>query len=94
MVETDLNRLNQVSSKVEDFADKRIAHHDKRIPKVLPKFNEVDACLDVLDELYVKYHLVFHADAMDSLMPTYQYDWKVIFEVPWLKPEEDLNELV
>ncbi len=85
MVSSDLRKLYRVASKVEDFVDKRIAHHDKRKPKILPKFDEVDACLDVLDKLYVKYHLAFNASSMNSLMPTYQYDWKEIFKVPWVR---------
>jgi len=89
MVTTDLEELNRVAAVVEDFADKRIAHYDTRQPKVLPRFEQVDLCLDALDKLYCKYHLVFHASFMNSLMPTYQYDWKQIFTVPWLKNEEE-----
>jgi hypothetical protein len=92
MVLSDLDELNRTASIVEDFADKRIAHHDKRQPKVLPRFEQVDACLDVLDKLYCKYHKVFHASAMSSLMPVYQYDWKQIFTVPWLKYKEEPEE--
>jgi len=84
MVASDLRELNSVASIVEDFADKRIAHHDKRKPKVLPRFDQVDQCLNTLDKMYCKYHLVFHAEYMRSLIPTYQYDWKSIFTVPWL----------
>jgi hypothetical protein len=86
MVLSDLKKLNLAGSVVEDFADKRIAHRDKRQPKVLPRFEQVDACLDTFDKVYCKYHGVFHASAMSSLMPVYQYDWKEIFTVPWLKP--------
>lgn len=89
MVRADLDELCRAASVVEDFADKRIAHHDKRQPKVLPRFEQVDSCLDALDKLYCKYHGVFHADAMSSLMPVYQYDWKQIFTVPWLKYEAE-----
>jgi len=85
IVNADLNELNWVASVIEDFTDKRIAHHDKREPKILPKFEEVDSCLGVLDKLYCKYHLAFHASFMNSLMPTYQYDWKQIFTIPWIK---------
>lgn len=92
MVSSDLRELNRTASKVEDFSDRRIAHHDTRRPKELPTFNEVDACLDVLDKLYVKYHLVFHASSMDSLMPTYQYDWQEIFEIPWLNRAAGVDE--
>jgi hypothetical protein len=89
MVASDLETLNLAASVVEDFADKRIAHHDKRQPKVLPRFEQVDQCLDTLDRMYCKYHGVFHASAMSSLMPVYQYDWKKIFTVPWLRYEEE-----
>ncbi len=86
MVLSDLKELNLAASVVEDFADKRIAHRDKRQPKVLPRFEQVDACLDTFDKVYCKYHGAFHATAMNTLMPVYQYDWKEIFTVPWLKP--------
>ncbi len=89
MVLSDLHELNLAASVVEDFADKRIAHHDKRQPNVLPRFEQVDQCLDILDRVYCKYHGAFHASAMSSLMPVYQYDWKKIFTVPWLKYEEE-----
>jgi hypothetical protein len=92
MVLSDLKELSRAASMVEDFADKRIAHHDKREPKVLPRFEQVDACLDALDKLYCKYHGVFYTLAMTSLMPIYQYDWKQIFTVPWLKYREETEE--
>ena len=83
-VEKDLNRLRDITKKCEDFADKRIAHRDKREPKDLPTYNEVDDCINLLDELYVKYLLMFEAKAMDTLLPTWQYDWKEIFRTPWI----------
>lgn len=89
MVKSDFTTLKSVSAKVEDFVDKRIAHHDKRRPKVLPKFHEVDTCIATLDTLYVKYHLIFHAASVDTLMPPYQYDWKEVFYEPWLVAEAE-----
>lgn len=83
-VDTDLTRLRDATKRCEDFADKRVAHRDKREPKELPTFNEVDACITLLDELYVRYFMLFHASHMDSLLPTRQYDWKAIFRVPWI----------
>ena len=94
MVQKDFTELKSVSAKVEEFVDKRIAHRDKRKPKVLPKFHEVDTCIVTLDKLYVKYHLIFHAASMDTLMPTYQYDWKEVFYEPWLVAEaKESNEI-
>ena len=85
IVRADLQRFRDATRRCEDFADKRIAHRDKRDPKILPTYNEVDACIDLLDELYVKYLLCFKANAMDTLLPTWQYDWKEIFSIPWIR---------
>ena len=84
MVAADLSRLREASAKCEDFADKRVAHRDRREPKSLPTYNEVDACIDLLDELFAKYQRVFHAKASETLLPTWQYDWKSIFRTPWI----------
>jgi len=83
MVTNDLIELKKAVNKCEEFSDKRIAHRDKKDPKKLPKFNDIDLCIDTLDKLYCKYHLIFHASSMQSLTPTYQYDWQKIFDVPW-----------
>lgn len=83
-VAADLTRLRDASKRCKDFADKRVAHRDKTDPKELPTFNEVDACIALLDDLYVRYFMLFHASHMDSLLPTRQYDWKAIFRVPWI----------
>ena len=85
MVEDDRAGLEAAAQKYEAFADKRIARWDKRKPEVVPTFEELDNCIKLLDQTYVKYHLLFHAEAMDTLMPTYQYEWKRIFCEPWLK---------
>ena len=92
MVLADRDELNRAALVVEDFADKRIAHRDKRKPKALPRFEQVDSCLNTLDKLYCKYHGIFHASAMSTLVPVYQYDWKEIFTVPWLRYEEESEE--
>lgn len=85
MVKDDLDTLKSAVEKHEEFADKRIAHWDKVEPEVVPKFGELDDCIKLLDKMYVKYHLLFYAESIDTLMPTYQYEWKKIFLEPWLK---------
>ena len=90
LIQSDLTCLKEAAKRCEDYADKRIAHRDTREPKELPTFNEVDDCINLLDELYVKYYLLFHASSMDTLLPTWQYDWQAIFHVPWL-PQINLD---
>ena len=85
MVKDDKTRLESKARILAEFADKRIAHWDKRKLKVVPTFEELDDCIKLLDQTYVKYHFLFHAESIDTLMPTYQYEWKSIFCEPWLK---------
>jgi hypothetical protein len=87
MVLHDLAKLGDAGRKLEEYADRRVAHRDKREIKSPPLFRDGDAFIDLLDKLYVKYHLLFHASWMRSLMPTYQYDWKAIFREPWIPAE-------
>lgn len=93
MVLEDLRRLRDAGRKLEVYADRRVAHRDKREVKSPPLFRDGDGFITLLDKLYVKYHLLFHASSMNSLMPTYQYDWKEIFREPWIPSEpEESNE--
>lgn len=86
LIAVDLGNLVAKCARCEDFADRRVAHRDRRPPKELPTYNEVDECIDLLDVLYVKYHLLFTAEGMadNTLLPTWQYDWQAIFKVPWI----------
>jgi hypothetical protein len=90
MVKADLNSFIQAANKCEEFADKHIAHRDKRDPKRLLKFEDVDDCIDCFDKLYCKYHLLFHAEWIDSLQPSYLIDWKAVFDHPWRVPENGI----
>ncbi len=85
MVNDDKVLLESKAKILAEFVNRRIAHWDKRKPKVVPTFKELDDCIKLLDQTYVKYHFLFHAESIDTLMPTYQYEWKRIFCEPWLK---------
>ena len=84
MVKDDIDKLKEAANPCEEFADRRIAHHDMRGPISVPTFDEIGHCIKLLDKLYVKYHLLFYNEGMNTVMPTYQYDWKAIFREPWL----------
>ena len=73
MVKDDLDKLKKAAKACEDFADKRIVHQDNRDPKGDPTFDQLDNCIKLLDQTYVKYHLLFYAEGMNTLMPTRQF---------------------
>ncbi len=82
----DLSRLKQAGRRLRRFVNKRIAHFDRRKFKNPPTYREVDQCLEVMETLLKKYVLMFRAEAHVNILPTWQYDWKAIFRVPWIPP--------
>ena len=85
MAADDLKRLKSTVEIHDAIADKRIAHWDKDDPEDIPTFGELDDCIKLLDQTYVKYHFLFYAESIDTTMPTYQNEWKTVFLEPWLK---------
>ncbi len=87
MVKIDLDELKKVVKACEDFADRRIAHHDRREPETVPTFKELDECIKLLGKTYVKYHLLFYNVGIGELVPPFPYGWKSIFGEAWLIEE-------
>ena len=67
MVKDDLDKLKKAAKACEDFADKRIVHQDNRDPKGDPTFDQLDNCIKLLDQTYVKYHLLFYAEGIEHV---------------------------
>lgn len=83
-----LCKLKALSKTVEDFADKRVSHHDKRQPSDIPTFNSLDNCMDSIAELIQKYYLLVMAvDLGGDLSVDFTVDWKGIFRQPWILPD-------
>jgi len=87
IVKKDLEKLQQTAKILEDYADKMIAHLDKRKPAVVPTFKDVDECIDFLEKLLKKYHLLIKCEALTSILPSYLYDWKAVFYEPWIQKD-------
>lgn len=92
LVANDLTSLQESSGLLEAFADKHIAHKDQSGLKDPPTYNEVDSCIDLLEKLYIKYHMLFHAVDIDTLLLDPPHDWKNIFRVPWLPSTEQRSD--
>jgi len=58
----------------EERVDKKIAHLVERQPIMLPAFNDLDACIDLVERLVLKYERILKRSAPQSLLPTWQYD--------------------
>ena len=89
IVQQDLDELKAHGDKVEEFADKRLAHRDKKQP-VIPTFGELDAVIDCLQKLTAKYSLLIKAeDLTNTFVPHFigEVDMEVIFSVPWIRSD-------
>ena len=91
-VKADIEKLKSKSEPHVKFTNKRIAHVDKQGLEALDKqelkarltYEELNACLGLLDKMYVKYQLLFFGEADNTLLPPLSGQWKEIFRKPWL----------
>jgi len=83
---SDLEELRLKAENCENYADKRIAHYDKKSIDNIPTYEELNNCIDYLGELTKKYYLLFRAGVLTRILPERQskYDWKAIFREPWI----------
>jgi hypothetical protein len=67
------------AKKLESFADRVIAHRDKRDPSHTPTFNEVDSAIDAMDSLAIQCSAALDMSWTDTCKPTVQSGWLLIF---------------
>lgn len=83
MVERDLASLREAVRSCEMFADRRLAHSDKRKVNPHPSFSDLHKCIDLIKELAEKYRLILTAENV-SLISSILEDWKAVFREPWI----------
>jgi hypothetical protein len=83
-IKRDLHNLKNKVAKIDHYADKVLAHNDKRGADHIPTYNEMFGCSRLIERLVIKYSLLLKAGAPSKLLPTWQYDWKQIFYTPWV----------
>ncbi len=83
-VTADLEKLTVVARPIKRYTDTALAHLDEGGPESIPTFNDLDACLDLLEALLKKYLLIIKAQGWDPILPVWQYDWTAIFREPWI----------
>lgn len=88
LVQEDIEELKKYSNNSETLADRRLAHRDKRNISALPKFAELEDCLETLEIQARKYHFIFHAEHLDVLPDYDKPDLKQILYESWLVPNQ------
>jgi hypothetical protein len=88
-VEADLETLAATAERVSDHVNRHVAHNDRR-PLANPlTFDEVNAAIDGISELFQKYTLLLTNSTYAFLVPAFQYDWLAVFREPWIKEDGD-----
>lgn len=98
-VSADLFELENATIAVETFADRFVAHFDKkRLSGVLnePTFDDLNRALDTIERLMVKYGFllkgtIYPGGRMLSNLPD---DWDRVFQFAWKNPEGASNPAV
>ena len=69
---------------MRQFVNRHVAHRSRHPLRRLPTYEELNACVDLLEQLMKDYTLMLKADGLTRVLPTWQYDWKQIFLIPWI----------
>jgi hypothetical protein len=84
-IRRDLRSLEDAGERIQRFVNKRIAHRTSpgQIRR-LPKFNELDAAMNKVDEIFCKYNLLLTAQGLTTAHATRQYLWQEVLWEPWI----------
>ena len=86
LVSQDIEELRRLTTQVEGFVDRELAHLDRRGFTGTVTFNDLDNALDALNRIACKYICLLTGGYRDSLAGTIQDHWTDIFTVPLRKP--------
>jgi hypothetical protein len=81
-IQGDLDRLEEVGGHIGQCASRVIAHLDRRELEHVPKFDDLDAALDLLGDMVKKCYSLVRADGLAAIAPVVQGDWTAPFREP------------
>jgi hypothetical protein len=81
----DLERFEEAARPIKDHVDRLVAHNDQRELTRPTTWEELNAAIDLLEEMLNKYMVLLTATGVPSADPVHQRDWKAAFRVAWLR---------
>ena len=84
-VQQKLNRFRESAEAFEQYADRTIAHNDKRPPVRIPTYKQIHNAIDAMDSLSIQCSLAVGGDYVDTCKPTVQYGWLQVFRKMGIK---------
>jgi len=86
-VQKQIEELRVSAEKIEAYADKRVAHYDRKEPaRPFPTFDDLTAIINVMERLGILYWRLLKGGSFTTLLPVFVFDWQDVFRFPW-KPE-------
>lgn len=67
------------TKKIEGFADRVVAHQDRRPPRYIPTYNDINAAIRAMDILSVQCSSLVGGNYNETCKSTVQYGWLRIF---------------
>jgi hypothetical protein len=90
----DIDSLDRDATLVKGFVDQHLAHTQAEPNVRIPTFAELDEAIDSVGEMFKKYAATLTGAAWLMLdEPTFQYDWKAVFRVPWIASDGDESRI-
>lgn len=84
LINSHKRRLVRAHDRLRRFVNKHVAHTSQHPMRRLPTFADLDACIDLLEELLIEYVELIEGKGLTDVLPVWQYDWKAPFRVAWL----------
>ena len=81
----DLDRFQETARPIKDYVDRLVAHNDQRQLTRLPTYEDLNAAIELLEEMLNKYMVLLKATSVPSADPVHQQEWRAAFRVPWLR---------
>lgn len=79
-----LQDVAEAASPLKEYVDRVVAHSDRRRPRTIPTFGELDHAIDVVGFVFTEWSQWLTANVRWEMEPVFQYDWKAPFRVAWL----------
>lgn len=85
-VRQEIEEFKTAAKGIEHIVDRQIAHVDRRGRSMdVPTFAEVERCTAIMERLVLRYELLLTGGSSPTLMPMFQFDWKDVLTIPWLR---------
>ena len=91
-VRADVDKLRSLAQRCEEYADRLVAHRDKRGVRDPLTYKELNEAIDFMESLLQKYYLLLRGDSLASVSPKFLNPWKRIFATAWLPSGAPANK--